>query len=93
MQVLSLTPEQINNLAEPERAAINQLVCPCWFPFFFHVIDGAPSFRRGASLWVLLVVALDKSFKLKEHLHIFLFKKQLIQNFIILFFLQRKKKS
>jgi len=25
MQVLSLTPEQINNLAEPERAAINQL--------------------------------------------------------------------
>jgi hypothetical protein len=31
MQVLSLTPEQINNLAEPERAAINQLVCPLPF--------------------------------------------------------------
>jgi hypothetical protein len=27
MQVLNLAPEQINNLAEPERAAINQLVC------------------------------------------------------------------
>jgi cleavage stimulation factor subunit 2 len=27
MQVLSLTTEQINGLAEPERAAINQLVC------------------------------------------------------------------
>ena len=26
MQVLSLTPDQINGLAEPERAAINQLV-------------------------------------------------------------------
>ena len=26
MQVLSLAPEQINSLAEPERAAINQLV-------------------------------------------------------------------
>ena len=31
MQVLSLAPEQINNLAEPERAAINQLVCPLPF--------------------------------------------------------------
>lgn len=31
MQVLSLTPEQINNLAEPERAAINQLVCSATF--------------------------------------------------------------
>ena len=35
MQVLSLAPEQINSLAEPERAAINQLVCPHFL--FFHV--------------------------------------------------------
>ena len=34
MQVLSLAPEQINNLAEPERAAINQLVCSAVFQNF-----------------------------------------------------------
>lgn len=36
MQVLSLAPEQINSLAEPERAAINQLVCP---PFHLSFYD------------------------------------------------------
>ena len=34
MQVLSLAPEQINSLAEPERNAINQLV-RLHFLFFF----------------------------------------------------------
>lgn len=33
MQVLSLAPEQINSLAQPERDAINQLVC-LRLPFF-----------------------------------------------------------
>lgn len=39
MQVLSLTPEQINGLAEPERAAINQLVRPP--PFMRMTTDGS----------------------------------------------------
>ena len=31
MQVLSLTPDQINALAESERAAIMQLVSHCYY--------------------------------------------------------------
>ena len=38
MQVLSLTPERINSLAEPERVAINQLVCPI-LPFVRMMTD------------------------------------------------------
>ena len=34
MQVLSLGQEQINTLGEPERAAINQLVCIRVVPIF-----------------------------------------------------------
>ena len=58
MQVLSLTPEQINGLAEPERAAINQLVRPRFYLFFFFFFFffeiNFPC--RGTSLWALSVV-------------------------------------
>jgi len=56
MQVLSLAPEQINSLAEPERAAINQLVCALFFfPFFMRKVSDPPRPNREAGLWVLLV--------------------------------------
>lgn len=40
MQVLSLTPEQINGLGEPERAAINQLVRPSFFTYLRVTTNG-----------------------------------------------------
>jgi len=53
MQVLSLTPDQINALAESERAAIMQLVSHCYY--FYTLVRLMFFFLcRGVSLWARL---------------------------------------
>jgi hypothetical protein len=53
MQVLSLALEQINSLAEPKRAAINQLVHPCLHLSLMRMMTYGPTSRRVANLWTL----------------------------------------